>query len=144
MALIVVGTLIFDWWAPSISFDGHRVFLWIPGIFLGTWHFLLEAPGILVPTQQLNGHPPFLLVCTWHFVCWALIASSCGHVEFWWPPSILMGTQHYFWQAPDIVVGCWLLLSHAAFLLLAMCPGFGQDRVNFHRTPGRGTAGGWG
>ena len=21
------------------------------------------------------------------------------------------------------------------------CPGFGQDRVNFHRTPGRGTAG---
>ena len=25
-----------------------------------------------------------------------------------------------------------------------MCPGFGQNRVNFHRTPGRGTAGGWG
>ena len=25
-----------------------------------------------------------------------------------------------------------------------MCPGFGQDRVNFHWTPGRGTAGGWG
>jgi len=25
-----------------------------------------------------------------------------------------------------------------------MCPGFGQDRVNFHRTPGRGTARGWG
>jgi len=28
-----------------------------------------------------------------------------------------------------------------------LCPGFGQDRVNFHRTPGRGTAGtaaGWG
>ena len=24
------------------------------------------------------------------------------------------------------------------------CPVFGQDRVNFHRTPGRGTAGGWG
>jgi len=24
------------------------------------------------------------------------------------------------------------------------CPGFGQDRLNFHRTPGRGTAGGWG
>ena len=24
------------------------------------------------------------------------------------------------------------------------CPGFGQDRVNFHRNPGRGTAGGWG
>jgi len=24
------------------------------------------------------------------------------------------------------------------------CPGFGQDRVNFHRTPERGTAGGWG
>ena len=24
------------------------------------------------------------------------------------------------------------------------CPGFGQDRVNFHRTPGRGTAEGWG
>jgi len=24
------------------------------------------------------------------------------------------------------------------------CPGFGQARVNFHRTPGRGTAGGWG
>jgi len=22
-----------------------------------------------------------------------------------------------------------------------LCPGFGQDRVNFHRTPGRGTAG---
>jgi len=21
------------------------------------------------------------------------------------------------------------------------CPGFGQDRVNFHRNPGRGTAG---
>jgi len=30
---------------------------------------------------------------------------------------------------------------------LHICPGFGQDRVNFHRTPGRGTAGtagGWG
>ena len=26
----------------------------------------------------------------------------------------------------------------------AQCPGFGKDRVNFHRTPGRGTAGGWG
>jgi len=25
-----------------------------------------------------------------------------------------------------------------------MCLGFGQDRVNFHRTPGRGTARGWG
>ena len=24
------------------------------------------------------------------------------------------------------------------------CPGFGQDRVNFHRTPARGTAGGMG
>ena len=24
------------------------------------------------------------------------------------------------------------------------CPGFGQDRANFHQTPGRGTAGGWG
>ena len=24
------------------------------------------------------------------------------------------------------------------------CPGFGQDRVNFHWTPGRSTAGGWG
>jgi len=24
------------------------------------------------------------------------------------------------------------------------CPGFGQDRVNFHWTPGSGTAGGWG
>jgi len=24
------------------------------------------------------------------------------------------------------------------------CPGFGQDRVNFHWTPGRGTARGWG
>ena len=28
--------------------------------------------------------------------------------------------------------------------LLERCPGFGQDRVNFHWTPGRGTAGGWG
>jgi len=27
---------------------------------------------------------------------------------------------------------------------LSLCTGFGQDRVNFHRTPGRGTAGGWG
>jgi len=27
---------------------------------------------------------------------------------------------------------------------LSVCPGFGQDRVNFHQTPGRGTAGGWG
>jgi len=25
-----------------------------------------------------------------------------------------------------------------------ICPGFGQDRVNFHRTPGRGTARGCG
>jgi len=24
---------------------------------------------------------------------------------------------------------------------MCFCPGFGQDRVNFHRTPGRGTAG---
>jgi len=24
------------------------------------------------------------------------------------------------------------------------CPGFGQDRVDFYQTPGRGTAGGWG
>jgi len=27
---------------------------------------------------------------------------------------------------------------------LQTCPGFGQDRVNFYRTPGRGTAGGVG
>jgi len=27
---------------------------------------------------------------------------------------------------------------------VSRCPGFGQDRVNFHRTPGRGTAGGSG
>ena len=27
---------------------------------------------------------------------------------------------------------------------LAVCPGFGQNRVNFHRNPGRGTAGRWG
>jgi len=27
---------------------------------------------------------------------------------------------------------------------MSLCPGFGQDRVNFHRTPGRGTAEGWG
>ena len=27
---------------------------------------------------------------------------------------------------------------------LHSCPGFGQNRVNFHRTPGTGTAGGWG
>jgi len=25
--------------------------------------------------------------------------------------------------------------------LLRLCPGFGQDRVNFHQNPGRGTAG---
>ena len=25
-----------------------------------------------------------------------------------------------------------------------ICPGFGQNRGNFHRNPGRGTAGGWG
>jgi len=25
-------------------------------------------------------------------------------------------------------------------LILAVCPGFGQDRVNFHQNPGRGTA----
>jgi len=24
---------------------------------------------------------------------------------------------------------------------MTLCPGFGQDRVNFHQTPGRGTAG---
>jgi len=30
-----------------------------------------------------------------------------------------MGTQRYFWQAPGILVGTWLLLSHPAFLLLA-------------------------
>jgi len=29
-------------------------------------------------------------------------------------------------------------------IFLSECPGFGQDRVNFHRTPGRGTARGWG
>jgi len=27
---------------------------------------------------------------------------------------------------------------------LSKCPGFGQNRVNFHRNPGRGTAGGGG
>jgi len=27
-------------------------------------------------------------------------------------------------------------------VLFINCPGFGKDRVNFHRTPGRGTAGG--
>jgi len=27
---------------------------------------------------------------------------------------------------------------------MSLCPGFGQDRVNFHKTPGRGTAGGVG
>ena len=35
---------------------------------------------------------------------------------------------------------CCLVLP----VLSAVCPGFGQNRVNFHRTPGRGTAGGWG
>jgi len=30
------------------------------------------------------------------------------------------------------------------YKLIYRCPGFGQDRVNFHRTPGRSTAGGWG
>jgi len=29
-------------------------------------------------------------------------------------------------------------------MVLPLCPGFGQDRVNFHQTPGRYTAGGWG
>jgi len=28
------------------------------------------------------------------------------------------------------------------YILEDYCPGFGQDRVNFHQTPGRGTAGG--
>jgi len=34
------------------------------------------------------------------------------------------------------------LLKYATFIY--RCPGFGQDMVNFHRTPGRGTARGWG
>ena len=36
------------------------------------------------------------------------------------------------------------LVNAAESFPLQPCPGFGQDRVNFHRTPGRGTAGGWG
>jgi len=36
---------------------------------------------------------------------------------------------------PDEVEG---LIS---LLILGECPGFGQDRVNFHQNPGRGTAG---
>ena len=35
-------------------------------------------------------------------------------------------------------------ISLPAAFLSGVCPGFGQNRVNFHRNPGRGTAGGWG
>jgi len=44
--------------------------------------------------------------------------------------SILLLTIHYMLSWKSVSIG--------------NCPGFGQDRVNFHRTPGRGTArGGW-
>jgi len=32
-------------------------------------------------------------------------------------------------------------MSELYILGCTTCPGFGQDRVNFHRNPGRGTAG---
>ena len=35
-------------------------------------------------------------------------------------------------------------MKYLNMLFLHICPGFGQDRVNFHQNPGRGTAGtGW-
>jgi len=34
-----------------------------------------------------------------------------------------------------------LTISEKKLFWRAQCPGFGQDRVNFHQNPGRGTAG---
>jgi len=54
----------------------------------------------------------FYFVGTWHFVCWPPVASSCGYLVFWWPHSVLVGTQDFFWWAAGIsfaghVSSCW-------------------------------------
>jgi len=75
----------------------------------------------------------FILLATWHFVCWAPIAYSCEHVVFWWPHGVLVSMQDFFWVAAGIcfaghVSSCWArgiflvatchLAGHLAFLLV--------------------------
>jgi len=45
------------------------------------------------------------------------------------------------WRTYDTNLVFGFVLFFFPILQKAMCPGFGQDRVNFHRNPGRDTAG---
>jgi len=49
--------------------------------------------------------------------------------------SSMWRTSLQYWSS-------WYILRST--VITTLCPGFGQDTANFHRTPGRGTAGGWG
>ena len=54
---------------------------------------------------------------------------------------------HLAWAEAVMMAKQLLEGSHQriwSFILERQCPGFGQNRVNFDRNPGRGTAGGWG
>jgi len=100
----MVGTQLFDWWAPVISFVVQGTILWPPGILMGTRYYFGRDPafrlvgmGIFVVKWHLNRHALLHLVATWHLG---------GHPAlFWWAPSILVDTQHFFWWAPGILVG---------------------------------------
>jgi len=101
-----------SWWAPSLYLDGHLnaypVFFtrWPPGISITTQHLLWWAPGISVGTQHflwwacrvvvanchLDSQPAVILVATWHLLWWAAGISFGGHLAFWVPPGILVGT----------------------------------------------------
>jgi len=145
-ASISFGGQLASWWVPGLYLDGHlnaypEFFTrWPPGISLTTQHFLLWAPGTSVFTQHfvcwayrvvvanchLDRQPAFILVATWHLLLWAAGVSFGGHLTFWVPPGILVGTLWYFWWVRGVLVTSWHLVGHAAFLLLVTlsCGGY--------------------
>jgi len=61
------------------------------------------------------------------------LRSGWGSITLWGSPGKWAKQMFVLsWGSPGWGVKAW------------HCPGFGQDRVNFHRTPARGTAGGMG
>jgi len=63
-----------------------------PGISVGTQHFVCWACRVVVANCRLDRQPAFILVATWHFLWWAASISFVGHLAFWVPPGILVGT----------------------------------------------------
>ena len=64
---------------------------------------------------------------------WALRSSCCSCCSCCCPAVAFSHVSTAFYAS-----------AFCCFIYEPVCPGFGQDRVNFHRTPGRGTAGEWG